>query len=62
MEYLVTSNTNILYTGNKPTFPISGRKEVTDTTLGTTQLQNLVENCMYLMEHHFGSQIHSLQN
>jgi hypothetical protein len=44
MEYLVSSNLNIHNQGNKPTFVISNRKEVTDLTLGTDWIGNLVRN------------------
>ena len=35
MEYLVSTNFNILNRGNKPTFVIINRKDVIDMTLGT---------------------------
>jgi hypothetical protein len=35
MEYLVSTNLNILNKGNEPTAVISNRKEVIDLTLGT---------------------------
>jgi hypothetical protein len=44
MEYLVSSNLNILNQGNEPTFVIRNRKEVTDLTLGTTRIENVVSN------------------
>jgi hypothetical protein len=49
MEYLVSSNLNILNHGNKPTFVVSNRKEVIDLTLGTNKIANLVIG-MYLMK------------
>jgi hypothetical protein len=44
MEFLVRSNLNILNHGKGPTFVVSNRKEVTDLTLGTNKLVNLVSN------------------
>jgi hypothetical protein len=44
MEFLVSSNLNILNHGNKPTFVVCNRKEVIDLTLGTTNIRNLVSN------------------
>jgi hypothetical protein len=44
MEYLVSSNLNILNHGNKPTFVVSNRLEVIDLTLGTKEIVNLVTN------------------
>jgi hypothetical protein len=44
MECLVSTNLNILNKGNKPTFVISNRKEVTDLTLGTDKIGDLVTN------------------
>jgi hypothetical protein len=44
MEYLVSLNLNILNQGNKLTFVICNRKEVTDLTLGTNKTRNLVSN------------------
>jgi len=41
---MVIYNVNILYTGNEPTFLISGKKNVTDLTWWTTQLGNLAES------------------
>ena len=35
MEYMISTNFNILNTGNMPTFIISNGKEVIDLTLGT---------------------------
>jgi hypothetical protein len=42
VENLISSNLDILNTGNKPTFVISNKKEVTDLTLGTNHIGNLV--------------------
>jgi hypothetical protein len=44
MEYLVSSNLNILNHGNEPTFVVSNRKEVIDLILGTNKIANLVSN------------------
>jgi hypothetical protein len=44
MEYLVSTNLNILNKGNEPTFVISNRKEVIDLTLGTDKIGDLVTN------------------
>jgi hypothetical protein len=44
MEYLVTTNVNILNKGNEPTFVISNRKEVIHLTLGTDKVGDLVTN------------------
>jgi hypothetical protein len=44
MEYLVSTNLNILNNGNEPTFVIRNRKKVIDLTLGTDKIQNLVTN------------------
>jgi hypothetical protein len=44
MEYLVSSNRNILNHSNEPTFVVSNRKEVIDLTLGTNKIANLVCN------------------
>ncbi|PNF28303.1 hypothetical protein B7P43_G05453 [Cryptotermes secundus] len=44
MEFLVSSNLNILNHGNQPTFVVCNRKEVTDLTLGTNNIGNLVSN------------------
>jgi hypothetical protein len=44
MEYLVSSNLNILNQGNEPTFVIRNRKEVIDLPLGTNRIGNLVSN------------------
>jgi hypothetical protein len=48
MEYLVSSNLDILNQGNEPTFVTRNRKEVIDLTLGTNRIGNLVTG-MYLM-------------
>jgi hypothetical protein len=42
MEYLVSTNLDILNQGNEPTFVIRNRKEVIDLTLGTNRIGNLV--------------------
>jgi hypothetical protein len=44
MEFLVSSNLNILNHGNEPTFVVCNRKEVIDLTLGTNKMVNLVSN------------------
>jgi hypothetical protein len=44
MEYLVSSNLNILNLGNVPTCVIHNRTEVIDLTLGTNRMGNLVSN------------------
>jgi hypothetical protein len=44
MEFLVSSNLNILNQGNEPTFVVCNRKEVIDLTLGTNKIGNLVSN------------------
>jgi hypothetical protein len=44
MEYLVSSNLNILNQGNKPTSVIRNRKEVIDLPPGTNRIGNLVSN------------------
>ncbi|PNF42332.1 hypothetical protein B7P43_G04928 [Cryptotermes secundus] len=44
MEFLVSSNLNILNHGNEPTFVVCNRKEVIDLTLGTNNIGNLVSN------------------
>jgi hypothetical protein len=44
MEFLVSSNLNILNSGNEPTFVVGNRKEVTDQTLGTNKFGDLVSN------------------
>jgi hypothetical protein len=43
-EFLVSSNLNILNHGNEPTFVVFNGKEVTDLTLGTNKIGNLVSN------------------
>jgi len=46
MEYLVTTNLNILYKGYEHTFVISDRKVVMiDLTLGTDKTGDHVTNC-----------------
>jgi hypothetical protein len=42
IEFLVSLNLNILNHANKPTFVVCNRKEVTDLTLGTKKIVNLV--------------------
>jgi hypothetical protein len=44
MEYLLNTKLNILNRGKKPTFVISNRKEVTDWTLGTDKIGDIVSN------------------
>jgi hypothetical protein len=44
MEYLVSSNLNVLNLGNVPTFVVNNRKEVIDLTLETNKIANLVRN------------------
>jgi hypothetical protein len=44
MEFLVSSNLNILNHGNEPTFVVCNRREVIDLTLGTNKIVNLVSN------------------
>ncbi|PNF41013.1 hypothetical protein B7P43_G08809 [Cryptotermes secundus] len=44
MEYLVSSNLNILHQGNEPTFVICNGQEVIDLTLGTNKIGNLISN------------------
>jgi hypothetical protein len=44
MEFLVSSNLNILNHGNGPNFVVCNRKEVIDLTIGTTNIANLVSN------------------
>jgi hypothetical protein len=44
MEFLASSNSNILNHGNEPTFVVRNRKEVIDLTLGTNNIANLVSN------------------
>jgi hypothetical protein len=44
MEYLVSSNFNILNRSNEPTFVVRNRKEVIDLTLGTNKIGDLVSN------------------
>jgi hypothetical protein len=42
MEFLVSSNLNILNHGKEPTFVVCNKNEVIDLTLGTTNIGNLV--------------------
>jgi hypothetical protein len=42
MEYLVSTNLNILNKGNEPTSVMSNRKKVIDLTLGTDKIGDLV--------------------
>ncbi|PNF39986.1 hypothetical protein B7P43_G15921 [Cryptotermes secundus] len=44
IEFPVSSNLNILNHGNEPTFVVCNRKEVTDLTLRTNNIGNLVSN------------------
>jgi hypothetical protein len=44
MEFLVSSNMNILNRGNEPTFAVRNRREVIDLTLGTNKIEVLVSN------------------
>ena len=44
MEYLVITNLNILNKGNEPTFVVSNRQEVTDLTLWTDKIGQLLSN------------------
>jgi hypothetical protein len=44
MEYLVSSNLNILNCSNEPTFVVCNRKKVIDLTLGTNKIGDLVSN------------------
>jgi hypothetical protein len=44
MEYLVSSNLNILNQGNKPVSVVRNRKEVINLTLGTNKIADLVSN------------------
>jgi hypothetical protein len=44
MEYLVSTNLNILNKGNEPTFVISNRKEIKYLTLGTSKIGDMVTN------------------
>jgi hypothetical protein len=46
MEFLVSSNLNILNRNNEPTFVVRNRKEVIDLTLGTNKIGDLVSNCL----------------
>jgi hypothetical protein len=44
MEFLASSNLNILNYGNELTFVVCNRKEVIDLTLGTNKIGDLVSN------------------
>jgi hypothetical protein len=44
MEYLASLNLNILNPGNEPTFEVCKRRDLTDLTLGTNKISNLVNN------------------
>jgi hypothetical protein len=44
MKFLVSSNLNILNHGNEPTFVFCNRKDVTDLTLVTNKIGDLVSN------------------
>jgi hypothetical protein len=44
MEFLISSNLNILNHSNEPTFVVRNRKEVIDLTLGTNKIGDLVNN------------------
>jgi hypothetical protein len=44
MEFLVSSNLNILNHCNKPTFVVCNRKVFIDLTLGINNIENLVSN------------------
>ena len=44
MEYMISTNLNILNKGNEPTFLNVGRRQVIDLTLGTTLVGNLVSD------------------
>jgi hypothetical protein len=44
VEFLMSSNLNILNHGNEHTFVVCNRKEVIDSTLGTNKIANLVSN------------------
>jgi hypothetical protein len=43
VEYLASSNLNILNHGNKPIFVVCNRKEVINLTLGTNKIENLAK-------------------
>jgi hypothetical protein len=43
LEYLISPDLNILNMGNNPNFFNSGMKEISEFTLGTTQLGILAE-------------------
>ncbi|PNF43663.1 hypothetical protein B7P43_G16173, partial [Cryptotermes secundus] len=44
MEFLVSSNLDILNHCNDPNFVVCNKKEVIDLTLGTNNIENLVRN------------------
>jgi hypothetical protein len=44
VEYLVSSNLNILKQSNEPTFVVRNRQKVIDLTLGTNRIGDLVSN------------------
>jgi hypothetical protein len=44
LQYLVSTNLNILNKGNKPTFVVTNRQEVIDLTLRTDNIRDLVSN------------------
>jgi len=44
MKYLIGTKLNILNRGNEPTFTTSYMKKVTDLTLGTDNIGDLVSN------------------
>jgi hypothetical protein len=62
MEFLVSSNLNILNHSNEPTFVACNRKEVVDLTLGTNKIVNLVSNWHVSDELSLSDQIHTLSN
>jgi hypothetical protein len=53
MEFLVSSNLNILNRGNEPIFAVHNRKEVIDLTLGTNKIGDLVSNEASLSDHRY---------
>jgi hypothetical protein len=60
MEFLVSSNLNILKCGNEPTSVIRNRKEVIVLTLGTNKIADLVSN--WHVSVFVRPQIHMLSN
>jgi hypothetical protein len=52
LEFLVSSNLNILNHGNEPIFVVCNRKEVIDFSIGTNKIRKLVIG-MYLVSHLF---------